>query len=179
MNPASDLVIRDGTTADAAPLSRFMAHSFAAAFGALNDPVRLASFLAETYNPEKQTAELTDPRIATLIAELEGQLAGYAQVRSNDYLPGCVTGPSPIELSRFYVDPAWIGRGIARPLMDRAKDEARRRGGATFWLGVWEVNARAIAFYRKTGFEKVGQHRFDVGGDIQTDDVMVTSLASS
>lgn len=173
------LTFRYGTVADALMLSRFMAHAFEAAFGALNDPARLAAFLAETYTVPRQTAELEDPAMATLIAEVDGQLAGFAQVRRSGYLPPSVTGPDPIELQRFYVDPARIGGGIARPLMDRAKAEAVARGGRTFWLGVWNINARAIAFYRKAGFREVGSHDFDVGGEIQTDLVMVTPLTSS
>lgn len=179
MSDASSLTIRPGIVSDAPALSRFMAHAFETAFGALNDPARLATFLAESYSVPRQTAELEDPATLTLIAELDGALAGFAQVRRGPYLPACVTGPEPIELQRFYVDPVWIGRGIARPLMDRAKQEAGARGGQTFWLGVWETNARAIAFYRKAGFVTVGTHSFDVGGEQQTDLVMVTSLSLS
>jgi ribosomal protein S18 acetylase RimI-like enzyme len=179
VSESSRLAIRPGIVSDAPALSRFMAHAFETAFGALNDPARLAAFLAETYSVPQQSAELVDPATLTLIAELDGAMAGFAQVRSGPYLPACVTGPEPIELQRFYVDPVWIGRGIARPLMDRAKQEANARGGRTFWLGVWEINARAIAFYRKAGFVAVGSHSFDVGGEQQTDLVMVTPLSLS
>ncbi|HWA14953.1 MAG TPA: GNAT family N-acetyltransferase [Gemmatimonadales bacterium] len=173
------LTIRYGTADDAPLVSRFLAHSFENAFGALNDPVRLAAFLAKTFTVERQLAELRDPAMATLMAERDGQVAGIAQVRANLYVPQGVSGPAPIELQRFYVAPALIGHGIARPLMERARAEAVARGGRTFWLGVWEVNARAIAFYRKAGFVEVGSHTFDVGGDLQTDLVMSTPLASS
>lgn len=179
MTTVAGLSIRFGVPGDATLLSAFMAHSFTTAFGALNDPGHLAAFLAENYTPARQAAELANPAIATLIAELEGAYAGYAQVKQNDYVPESVTGPAPIELARFYVDPSLIGKGVARPLMERAKQEAKRRGGRTFWLGVWEINARAIAFYRKQGFEPVGQHTFLVGPEAQTDLVMSTSLASS
>lgn len=179
MTGTSALTFRHGVVADAVALSSFMAHAFTSAFGALNDPEHLSAFLAETYTPARQAAELADPAIATLIAEIDGRFAGYAQVKQNRYVPESVTGPSPIELARFYVDPARIGGGVAWPLMEQAKAEARQRGGQTFWLGAWEINARAIAFYRKAGFEAVGKHTFLVGGDEQIDLVMVTSLASS
>ena len=42
------------------------------------------------------------------------------------------------------------------------------RGGADqVWLGVWEHNPRAIAFYRKHGFVEVGAQVFQLGGDPQ------------
>ena len=106
-------------------------------------------------------------RAATAIA--------YAQLRA-DHVPDCVTGPNPIELWRFYVDREWHGRGIARPLMDRVKAAARERGAKTLWLGVWERNDRARAFYAKCGFADVGEHIFLFGTDPQTDRVMVTTL---
>jgi diamine N-acetyltransferase len=53
---------------------------------------------------------------------------------------------------------------------------ARKLRGRTLWLGVWEHNARAIAFYTKCGFIDVGEHAFFVGGDEQTDRVMSRSL---
>lgn len=179
MTDVASLAMRYAGVADAPRVSRFLYDGFVNAFGALNDPDRLASFLAHTFTIEKQAAELADPAMTTLMAELYGGLAGVAQVRRTSYRPTGVTGPDPIELQRFYVDPALIGQGVARPLMDRAKEEAIRRGGRTLWLGVWEVNARAIAFYRKAGFVEVGSHTFDVGGDLQTDLVMATPLASS
>jgi RimJ/RimL family protein N-acetyltransferase len=43
-------------------------------------------------------------------------------------------------------------------------------------LGVWEHNPRAQAFYAKWGFRKVGEERFDLGDDIQTDWVMELAL---
>ena len=45
------------------------------------------------------------------------------------------------------------------------------------WLGVWERNPRAIAFYIKSGFVVVGSHVFIVGNDRQTDLVLVSSLS--
>lgn len=53
--------------------------------------------------------------------------------------------------------------------MDAALDAARARGAQTFWLGVWERNPRAVAFYAKYGFVRVGEHTFALGGDAQTD----------
>jgi len=39
-------------------------------------------------------------------------------------------------------------------------------------LGVWEKNIRALAFYRKYGFEQFSQHDFLLGKDLQTDILM-------
>jgi ribosomal protein S18 acetylase RimI-like enzyme len=41
---------------------------------------------------------------------------------------------------------------------------------------VWEHNPRAQRFYRKQGFETVGTHRFVLGTDVQTDEVMTREI---
>ena len=48
----------------------------------------------------------------------------------------------------------------------------QQRGSTTAWLGVWEHNPRAIAFYRKWGFTPVGEHCFAVGDDPQRDVIL-------
>ena len=53
---------------------------------------------------------------------------------------------------------------------------AAATGAGAVWLGVWERNARAIAFYAKCGFADVGAHDFRLGDDLQTDRVMVVGL---
>jgi ribosomal protein S18 acetylase RimI-like enzyme len=52
-----------------------------------------------------------------------------------------------------------------------------RRGSDVVWLGVWERNPRAIAFYRKFEFREAGEHVFPVGNDPQRDIVLVRPLA--
>ena len=61
--------------------------------------------------------------------------------------------------------------------MKGAKLCAKRRGATSMWLGVWERNERAKAFYAKHGFQKVGSQIFVVGSDPQTDHVMLCPLA--
>ena len=53
-----------------------------------------------------------------------------------------------------------------------AYDEAKKKGHRTLWLGVWEHNARARAFYSKWSFREVGEHIFQLGADSQTDILM-------
>jgi ribosomal protein S18 acetylase RimI-like enzyme len=105
------------------------------------------------------------------VASVDGALTGYAQLRLSRS-PACVTAARPLELWRFYVARAWHGRGVAQELMAGAVAAARGRGAASLWLGVWERNRRAQAFYKKSGFVDVGSQTFLVGTDEQTDRVM-------
>ena len=167
-----DLSIRHGVATDAAPLAALAARTFRETCAADTRPEDMATHLAQAYGPVQQGQELADPRITTLLVEADGQLAGYAQLRSGP-VPSCVLGEAPIELWRFYLSQPWHGKGIAQTLMEHVDATAAGRGALTLWLGVWERNDRARAFYRKAGFEDVGSHLFLVGADAQTDRILV------
>lgn len=173
---AASVAIRVGGVRDAAALAELAARTFHETFAADNRPEDLALHIAQSYGPVQQERELRDPAVATLLAEVDGKLAGYAQLREGK-APACVTGETPVEVSRFYIAKAWHGRGVAQALMRAVDAESHRRGGRTLWLGVWERNARARAFYEKTGFTDAGSHIFMLGTDAQTDRIMVRRVA--
>ena len=173
----SECVIRAATPADAVGLAEFGARTFFETFAADNTPEDMARHLASAWSPALQDAELRDPLLDTLLAvDPRGALAGFAQLRA-DCGPACVRTSRPAELKRFYVDQPFHGRGLAQALMEEVERRARARGADELWLGVWERNERAQAFYRKCGFEKVGTQVFVVGSDPQTDLVMLRRLA--
>ena len=103
---------------------------------------------------------------------------GYARLRSGEVEPS-VRGPDPLELERLYVDREGIGQGVGAALMRMCLEEAARRGSKTLLLGVWEHNPRAIAFYERWGFERVGAHTFLLGSDRQLDIIMERVAGSS
>ena len=169
------MTIRRGTAADAAVLAALARDTFCETFAATNDATDMALHLARAYGVSQQTAELTDPGTITLLVDEGGQTVAYAQLRSG-HVPDCVHGARPIELWRFYVNRQWHGRGVAQTLMARVTADAGETGAQTLWLGVWERNPRARAFYAKCGFTDVGEHVFLFGTDPQTDRVMARPL---
>ena len=168
-------MVRLALLTDALDLSRFAARTFEETFAHSTSPADMAAYLASHYSPGIQRAEIEDARTTTLIASDGSNLVGYAQIRDND-VPECVTDRGAIELVRLYVDRGWHGRGLATALMTRAEAAARERGAGTMWLGVWENNHRASAFYRKHGYAEVGEHVFLLGQDAQRDLIMSKPL---
>lgn len=169
------MTIRRGTAADAATLAALARDTFFDTFAPTNDATDMAIHLERAYGVLQQTAELIDPETITLLVEEGGQAVAYAQLRAG-HVPECVAGAQPMELWRFYVTRDWHGRGIAQALMARVIAEAGQAGAQTLWLGVWEHNHRARAFYTKGGFADVGEHVFLFGTDPQTDRVLARPL---
>jgi GNAT superfamily N-acetyltransferase len=169
--PTPELVIRHASTADAALLADLGARTFAETFAASNSPADMAAYLASAFGLKVQTAELAEPDSLFLIAECDGLAAGYAKLGAG-VTPESVSGDHPIELVRLYVSQPWLGRGIGAALMQTCINEATQTGHHTIWLGVWEHNQRARAFYRQWDFHEVGKHIFQLGKDAQTDILM-------
>lgn len=168
--------IRLALPADAAALAALAERTFRATFAADNTPADMTLHVAQSYSPDHQARELSDRALTTFVAEgPTGELTAYAQLRDGA-APACVTGPAPVELLRFYVDGAYHGQGLAQALMTAVLESAAQRGAATLWLGVWERNPRAMAFYRKYSFVDVGAHLFMLGRDAQTDRLMARPL---
>jgi ribosomal protein S18 acetylase RimI-like enzyme len=166
-----DVTIRRANAGDAGLLAELGARTFSETFAADNSPEDMAAYLASSFSLARQSAELADDASIFMIAEVGGVAAGYAMLRAGEP-EECVEGAKPVELVRLYVSVEWLGRGVGEALMRACVDEARRAGHETIWLGVWEGNARAQAFYRKWNFRAVGGHVFQLGSDPQTDILM-------
>jgi ribosomal protein S18 acetylase RimI-like enzyme len=175
MSQNPEPTIRRADTEDAGLLAELGARTFSETFAADNSPEDMDTYLAATFNPARLAAELADPASTFFVAEVGGLAAGYAHLHAGEPAEG-VEGAKPVELVRLYVSREWLGRGVGEALMRACVDEARRAGRETIWLGVWERNGRAQAFYRKWDFHAVGEHVFQLGSDPQRDIVMERAL---
>ncbi len=159
--------LRVGTPADAALLARTAEAMFRDAFAATNDAAQMEAYCRDHYSEAIQREELESPDIRVLFIEEGDRVLAYAQLR---------VGTPLGEIWRFYVDRTQHGRGLAQRLMDESLTVLRDAGATAVVLAVWEHNPRAIAFYRKLGFEVVGEQPFVLGDERQRDLVMRRSL---
>ena len=96
---------------------------------------------------------------------------GFSLLAKAD-LPGSVGDGSDMELKRIYLLSRYHGSGCGRALMETTTQRAQARGAQRLLLGVYAGNVRALAFYRKHGFEQIADRRFRVG-DREYDDVVL------
>jgi ribosomal protein S18 acetylase RimI-like enzyme len=160
---------------DALSLAVLAERTFRDAFGARNSPDNMDLHCAKCFGPDIQLREIGERGLVTTLADESGRLAGFTQLRLARASPA-VTARKPAELNRIYVTAEWQGRGVARALMDRALADAARGGSDVLWLGVWEHNPKAMAFYRKFGFEVVGTQSSMLGQERQRDLVMSVGI---
>lgn len=170
-----DILFREATLHEAEPLLQLARRTYYDTFAAVNTPGNMEAYLSSTFTLPRFAAELSDPRATFYVSEIDGRLIGYAKLLSGAP-PDCVIGEASIELVRLYVDGPWQGHGVAATLMDICLAAARKAGFKTMYLGVWEKNHRAQAFYRKWDFVTVGEHIFQMGDDRQIDFWMMRPL---
>lgn len=144
-------------------------------FSGMNTPENMRAYLEKSFNIDKLRGELSDGNSRFYFIYADGVPAGYiklneapAQTDINDI--------RSLEIERIYVEKEFQGKGFGKALMKKALDIARAEKKQYVWLGVWEKNNKAVSFYEKNGFYKIGTHSFFMGEDEQTDFIMRKNL---
>ena len=164
--------ILHATLDDAQALSALSAAVFPLGCPANTPPQDLADYISREHTPQRYQAMLRDDRFTILIAKVAGTLAGLALL-AQAAAPKEMQFACTLELRRFYIDPAYHGRGVANVLMNEVLILVASRGEGSLWLSAFSENGRAIAFYTRWGFRIAGEHDFVVGNDRQRDYVML------
>ena len=164
--------IRPADEADLAALALVGAATFIESFAGVIDGAGVVAHCARHHSEEAYSDYLANGAQAWLAEVAPGHApVGYALLCTPELE---IAMPGDIELKRIYVFSRFHGGGIAAALMTAAL--AAARGSARLLLGVKDDNRRAIAFYRKHGFEPVGTRDFDVGGHSYHDLVLARPL---
>jgi GNAT superfamily N-acetyltransferase len=160
--------IRVAGPEDAELVAEVSRRTFYDSFARYNTEENMRMYLDEQFPKARQMAEVGRPGRVFLLAYYGEEPAGYASLRLGEPPYGLQDEPA-IEIVQLYSEQKMIGKGIGPALMQACIDTARLQDCDWIWLGVWEHNDRAKAFYAKWGFEKFGHHIFFVGLDAQTD----------
>jgi ribosomal protein S18 acetylase RimI-like enzyme len=168
--------VREATPAEADALAELGAVTFREAYAEHLDALDLDAYIGEVYVADRIAGELADPAYTYLVAEAEGELIGFVLLYDEVPAPAGVPGERPLRLHRIYTRRAWWGAGVGPALMAATIERARQRGFSSVWLTVWDQNDRAIAFYRRNGFEVVGMHPFHLGREVHMDPVLARAV---
>jgi ribosomal protein S18 acetylase RimI-like enzyme len=176
--------VRIATPADAATLSEIASATFPLACPPHTSPEAIADFISSNFQVTNFDGYLADPQRMLFLAEEDDGAAtiaiGYAMLilsepTDQDVIASITLRPTS-ELSKLYVRPGHHGGGISVALVAAAVESARAAGRIGMWLGVNEENARANAFYEKSGFHRVGIKKFLVGERWEDDFVRERAL---
>ncbi len=172
--PAWTLVSAQPDDADA--LALIGAATFLETFAGVLDGAAIVAHCGVAHASGYYTERLKAGAAAWLAQVEHGAPIGYALL-DKPQLPEVEVREDDLELKRIYALSRFQGGGLGRALMATAQDEARRRGAQRLLLGVYAQNQRALAFYARAGFVRLGQRRFSVGGREYEDMILALDLA--
>jgi diamine N-acetyltransferase len=156
-------------------LQQLSISTFNETFAATNAPENMKAYMDKAFDMQQLEREFKHQESAFFLLWIDEQAQGYlklnwgaAQTEQHD--------PKAMEIERIYLKQACHGQGYAQLLIELALEQARNKGCSQLWLGVWEHNPRAIAFYEKCGFTVFATHPFFMGEEQQTDLLMQRGL---
>lgn len=150
-----DIVIRAVAAGDLAAVRAALIETWHATYDALYGAERVREITARWHAPDILAAQASETASTFLLAERGGT------VLASTFASPIATEPGVVKLWRLYVRPGEQRAGVGTRLMEATF--ARLPGARRHRLEVEPANAKAIAFYERHGFVRVGQVA-DCGG---------------
>lgn len=160
---------------DAAAIRQLSEKTFRDTYTIYNTPENMEAHVAKNFSLEKIESELQESDSQYFIINLEDKIVAFAKLKKDHSTKG-LENKHVIEIERFYVDKSLQGQQLGRKLMDFCVEWSVENNFETIWLGVWEQNENAMKFYKKMGFEFLGEHTFVLGTEVQRDFTMQRPL---
>jgi len=167
--------LREASLKDAGALSKLGAATFAGTFQHLYSAKNLSRFLAEFHSEAYYKTALKDQSVKIWVIETAGELVGYTKIGPNS-LPCVPPRPHALELSRLYLREPFQNQGLGARLMDQIIDYAQSHDYPEIVLSVYAENLGGQKFYRRYGFEKIGDYHFVVGDHLDAEFIFSVTL---
>lgn len=163
------------TIADIQKLQNIGRQTFLETFSKPNTEENMNHYLSTSFAFDKLKKEIENPDSEFFFAVLNDAVIGYLKTNLGDAQTE-LKDNNALEIERIYVSQEFLGKKVGQLLYDKALQIGKEKNVGYLWLGVWEQNHRALAFYKKNGFVEFDKHIFKLGDDPQTDIMMKLNL---
>ena len=170
-----DIIIKKATENELIYLKEISIKTFCETFEKDNSPEDNKKYIEANFNDLQLLKEINTKGSTFFIAFLNDKPVAYLKINIGEAQTE-KQGNDSLEIQRIYVLSECKGNRIGSQLMKLAEEEAIKANLKRIWLGVWEHNDAAIAFYSKKGYRRFSQHVFMYGNDPQTDYLMEKML---
>lgn len=167
--------IKKCTLKDLHQLQEISYETFNETFKDQNSPENMIAYLERAFNLNQLEKELSNISSEFFFVYFDNEVAGYLKINSND-AQSEEMGVEALEIERIYIKTKFQKHGLGKYLLNKVMEIAMERHKKEIWLGVWEKNENAIAFYKKMGFVQTGVHSFHMGDEEQMDFIMTKTL---
>ncbi len=149
--------------------------TFTETFAHQNSESDMQKYVSENLSIEQLTKELNTKGSSFYFLNLNSDVIGYLKINTGKVQTELKNDIS-LEIERIYIKQEFHGKNVGKKLLDKAIEIAKEHHYQYIWLAVWELNLKAIAFYKKHNFVEFDKHIFKLGDDEQIDIMMKMNL---
>jgi ribosomal protein S18 acetylase RimI-like enzyme len=149
------------TLRDAQLLSKISIRSFLPAHGHSAPKEDIDNYTSINFNEENFIKELTDIKNQYFLIHHKDKIAGYSKVVFNSKNENISENKITL-MSRLYLLEEFYGLSLGKELFNFNIELSKQNNQKGIWLAVWIENKKAISFYKKMGFKKVGDYDFKI-----------------
>ena len=144
------LLVRPVTDQDIEPARDVTNRSWVSTYTPLIGNETTLAIIEDRHSAERFAMQAADAASKSdvahfLVAEMDDRIVGHCYAFEKD---GCY-------VDRLHVEPILKGHGIGRAMLEYV--EAQQPAGARIWLDVLRGNDSAIAFYKRVGYQLIGE----------------------
>ena len=156
---------------DVIQLQQIAKTTFFETFSEMNSEDDMKTYLEKNFSIENLENQLNDNNTEYYFASFNNEIVGYLKLNTSSSQTE-YQNDKTLEIERIYSLKTFHGKNIGQMLFNKAFEIAKSKRVDAIWLGVWEKNQRAIAFYKKNNFVEFDTHIFKLGSDNQVDIIM-------
>lgn len=172
----TNLKIREATLSDAEYIALLGRITFTETFGELFvDQQDLLDYCDQTFSVSKIRNGIQKSNNVFWLAFWDDLPVGYAKLKL-DSPSQFIESSSIAQLQKIYVLKDFLSMKIGLKLQNILIEKARQQPTKMIWLSVLRTNERAVRFYRKNEFSKVGEFVFEIGKQAFEFDAMAKLL---
>jgi diamine N-acetyltransferase len=170
-----EVVIRTAEVSDADNLTVLKQQVWIATYAVEGIRTEFSSYVLSEFTLDKLRETILDKNKILLVAEIDNHLVGCVEINLKCECPIPSSQGEP-EIAVLYVLERYTGIGIGVQLLSEALAELKNKSFKTAWLTVYHENERALRFYKKNNFKKIGITYFEMGGNQYENKVMMVDI---
>ncbi|MFB1040008.1 MAG: GNAT family N-acetyltransferase, partial [Polaribacter sp.] len=153
------LAIKKATLKNTSLLSKLSIAAFIPAHGHSAPKEVIDTYTDANFSEANFIKELSNPIFQYHILYYKEQIAGFSKVIFN-FENKNIVDKNATKMERLYLLQEFYNLGLGKELLNFNTAIAKKHNQAGIWVFVWVENLKAIAFYNKMGFKKVGEYNF-------------------
>ena len=146
---------------DAKTLSKLSKETFLVAHGHSAPEKEINTYINNNFNEENFVRELNDEKNIYHLITYKHIIVGFSKINLNSKNEH-IENKQITLLSRIYLLKEYYDLSLGKALFNFNISLAKKQKQSGIWLAVWTENHRAIRFYKKMGFKKVGDYDFKI-----------------